>query len=242
MWDWDRQLLHYRHLLVNVVRQPDVIQYGPIHLTMQGVKDVLMDDVQLWTDIFTSRLYRKTLRDCDRLIFVFQVLEKKTEQHIRDVVETRRAVETLREIRNREVEFEMSIDQVDEAVNILVKHHFELSTSDLEHVQCVASAWRSLQRRALEHHQELVAVQPAFKRQLLDNLRIFRIDVNDFCADYETNGPMVQGLTPRQASDRLIIFQNRFDALWRRQTSYEGGAELFGLSMPTMTSINRIRK
>ena len=51
-----------------------------------------------------------------------------------------------------------------------------------------------------------------------------------------------QGLTPREASDRLLVFQTRFDALWRRQTSYEGGADLFGLPMPTLTGLNRIRK
>jgi dynein heavy chain len=53
---------------------------------------------------------------------------------------------------------------------------------------------------------------------------------------------MIQGLSPREASDRLLLFQNRFNALWRRLTSYEGGAELFGLMMPDVPELNRIRK
>ena len=36
------------------------------------------------------------------------------------------------------------------------------------------------------------------------------------------NGPMVPGVAPREASDRLIIFQNRFDTLFRKYNTYTG--------------------
>lgn len=39
----------------------------------------------------------------------------------------------------------------------------------------------------------------------------------------------MQGIPPREASDRLQIFQTRFDELWRKYTTYSGGEELFGL-------------
>jgi len=44
-------------------------------------------------------------------------------------------------------------------------------------------------------------------------------------------GPNIQGLAPREASDRLQIFQTRFDELWRKYTTYSGGEELFGLTV-----------
>ena len=40
---------------------------------------------------------------------------------------------------------------------------------------------------------------------------------------------MVAGVAPREASDRLFIFQNQFDALFRKYVTYTGGEELFGL-------------
>lgn len=33
---------------------------------------------------------------------------------------------------------------------------------------------------------------------------------------------MVSGVAPREASDRLIIFQNTFDTLFRKYTTYTG--------------------
>ena len=51
--------------------------------------------------------------------------------------------------------------------------------------------------------------------------------------------PSVQ---PREASDRLIIFQNTFDSLFRKYTTYTGGEELFGLSVSAYPRLHQIRK
>ena len=44
-----------------------------------------------------------------------------------------------------------------------------------------------------------------------------------------TRGPMVDGIKPSEASDRLSVYQARFDELWRKYQTYSGGEELFGL-------------
>lgn len=44
-------------------------------------------------------------------------------------------------------------------------------------------------------------------------------------------GPGIEGIPPREASDRLQIFQAKFDELWRKYVTFSGGEELFGLSI-----------
>lgn len=53
---------------------------------------------------------------------------------------------------------------------------------------------------------------------------------------------MEDGIHPREASDRLNIFQARFDELWRKYTTYSGGEELFGLTVTQYPELQRIRK
>ena len=74
---------------------------------------------------------------------------------------------------------------------------------------------------------------------------------------------MVVGVPPREASDRLVIYQVRtcthvhiclqfdtlsslsqttFDELWRRYQTYSGGEDLFGLPVTSYPDIVRIRK
>ena len=42
------------------------------------------------------------------------------------------------------------------------------------------------------------------------------------CLFSQYRGPMVAGIPPREASDRLGIFQARFDELWRKYETYSG--------------------
>lgn len=53
---------------------------------------------------------------------------------------------------------------------------------------------------------------------------------------------MAPGILPREASDRLNIYQAKFDELWRKYQTYSGGEELFGLPMTEYPELQRIRK
>ncbi len=50
------------------------------------------------------------------------------------------------------------------------------------------------------------------------------------------------GIAPREASDKLVIFQTRFDDLWRRFQTCSGGEELFGLEVTDYPELVRTRK
>jgi len=53
---------------------------------------------------------------------------------------------------------------------------------------------------------------------------------------------MVAGLAPREASDRLNIFQLQFDDQWRRYATLSGGEQLFGLAVTEYPDLQRIRR
>ena len=53
---------------------------------------------------------------------------------------------------------------------------------------------------------------------------------------------MVAGIDPRDASDRLILFQNNFDNLFRKYVTYTRGEELFGLPVTQYQQLLQISK
>ncbi|VEL09362.1 unnamed protein product [Protopolystoma xenopodis] len=53
---------------------------------------------------------------------------------------------------------------------------------------------------------------------------------------------METGIAPREASDRLTVFQAKFDELWRKYTTYSSGEELFGLEVTEYPDLQRIKK
>lgn len=53
---------------------------------------------------------------------------------------------------------------------------------------------------------------------------------------------MEPGIEPREASDRLALFQARFDDLWSKYETYSGGEALFGLPVREYPDLQDIRK
>jgi dynein heavy chain, axonemal len=50
-----------------------------------------------------------------------------------------------------------------------------------------------------------------FKRELIKEVKMFVVDAQFFRKDWEANGPMVTGLDPMEAVDRLKKFQQMFE-------------------------------
>lgn len=102
---------------------------------------------------------------------------------------------------------DMKIDLVEEAFALLAKYELQLSKEDSEKVESLSYNWLQLQGKAMDVQLLLLTVQEHFQKELVANLQIFEKDCTSFVGDYHTNGPMQPGLTPREASDRLQMFQ-----------------------------------
>ena len=110
----------------------------------------------------------------------------------------------------------------------------------------------------------MIKIQTEFKDNLLTNVTAFKQDTSTFYHDYETvwqtqfvdtfatsgikyiafiqSGPTVEGIEPREASDRLATYQSRMDELWRRFQTYSGGEVLFGLQSTDYPKLSSIKK
>ena len=53
---------------------------------------------------------------------------------------------------------------------------------------------------------------------------------------------MVEGLHPREASERLVTFQAQFDELWSKYQTYSGGEQLFGMAVTEYPNLQSTRR
>lgn len=90
---------------------------------------------------------------------------------------------------------------------MITKSELPIDREDLEQVDNLRYTWQRLLARAMDVNMMLLTMQPHFEEELFRNLDKFKKDSDDYCHQYHTSGPMMSGLTPREASDRLILFQ-----------------------------------
>jgi dynein heavy chain, axonemal len=70
--------------------------------------------------------------------------------------------------------------------------------------------------------EELSKTQTKFKRLLLKDIKEFKSDVLHFREDFLRNGPMVDGIAPNDAVDRLSRFKEELKIRERKMDSYRG--------------------
>lgn len=92
---------------------------------------------------------------------------------------------------------------------MLSRYNVPVERDIMEQVDNLRYTWGRLQNLAQKSNVQLLEMQPQFQNDLKSNLEKFRQDKVNYCNEYKTAGPMQSGLTPREASDRLILFQVR---------------------------------
>lgn len=152
-------------------------------------------------------LRKKYHREMDYVYAVMNEMERKLERPIRDLDDIRMVIETLKKIRENEVDMELKIEPIEEAFNVLTRYDLPVDREDLELVDNVRYCWQRVLTRAMDMNIYLLESQPQLQKELAENLKHFKLDCVQYCHEYRTLGPMMPGLSPREASDRLIMFQ-----------------------------------
>merc|ERR1711933_692189 len=66
-------------------------------------------------------------------------------------------------------------------------------------------SWANLLKESEARQEEFSQKQSLYKKNLIQTVNLFKKDVVEFRKSYEKSGPMVKGIPPREAVERLMI-------------------------------------
>ncbi|XP_028985303.1 dynein axonemal heavy chain 5 isoform X3 [Betta splendens] len=240
--EFESQILFYRDLELQITSEPEYITVGALALYTVDLKMSLTAETKNWMldyGLYCNRKYRSEMEQ----IFAFiDEAGKKLNRQIKDLDDIRIAMAALKEIREHQITIDFQVGPIEESYAMLHKYELVVAKEEADKVDTLRYSWEKLLSRSTEVQNELVALQPNFRGELVSNVETFVEDCQHFYQDYEKDGPMVMGLAPQDASDRLIMFQNRFDNLFRKYITYSGGEELFGLPVTQHPQLLEIKK
>nr|XP_023020662.1 dynein heavy chain 5, axonemal [Leptinotarsa decemlineata] len=241
--EFETSLRKHEELNERLTTEPDIFVIANcLAISSENLKYGLMTEIKACSHRIGQAMKKKYRREMDYVYAVINEMERKLERTIRDLDDVRLIMDTLKKIREQEVDMELKIEPIEEAFNVLHRYKVTVEREITEQVDNLRYTWSRLLERALKVQVNLLDMQPQFQQDLKNNLSKFRQDKLDYCNEYRTAGPMQPGLTPREASDRLILFQNRFDGMWRKLQTYQSGEELFGLPTTDYPDMAQIRK
>ncbi|XP_031820772.1 dynein heavy chain 8, axonemal isoform X3 [Sarcophilus harrisii] len=236
------EILHYATFEQEIEELKPTLVVGALELHTGPMKLALSIEAKAWKMLLCRYLneeYKKKMTDM--ITFINEYL-KKLSRPIRDLDDVRFAMEALANIRDNEIQMDMTLGPIEEAYTILNRFEVEVTKEESEAVDTLRYSFNKLQSKACLVQDELVQVQPKFKSNLLESVEVFREDVANFSEQYELEGPMVPNIPPQEASNRLQIFQANFDDLWRKFVTYSSGEQLFGLPVTDYEVLHKTRK
>jgi dynein heavy chain len=137
---------------------------------------------------------------------------------------------SLEEIRKKQSDISLQFKPINEMYN-LVEIYFSdsMDKEEIYQKENMNKIWDQLVVKSITVRNELQGDQAAFKLSLCQGIKQLGIDVKVFRHDFDTAGPMVPGLEPRDALERLRKFKEEFSVHKRKFDSYFSGETLFGL-------------
>uniref|UniRef100_A0A6I8N0V6 Dynein axonemal heavy chain 5 n=1 Tax=Ornithorhynchus anatinus TaxID=9258 RepID=A0A6I8N0V6_ORNAN len=236
------QISTFAQLKTQISELPSHFTLESIQFSTKPLKMALIQECHLRQRAFGLALSKKHTKDMDGIYLFIDSLSKRLSRPVNDLEDVRDSMIALKEIREAEIKIDMAIGPIEESYSLLLKCAPSFQDVNAERVDGLAYAWKNLTTQALQTQHLLLRIQPDMKADLLSGVAKFQVNVVEFHQEFEERGPGVEGILPQEASDRLQIFQARFDELWRKYITFSSGEELFGLSVTEYPGLQNIKR
>nr|WAW84836.1 axonemal dynein heavy chain C [Halisarca dujardinii] len=240
--EFETEMRKYQDQEGLVMEEPDSVQAGAIALETENLKISLCAETKGWK-VALGRLMNELYKESmEGLLAQVEDLSKRLSRPVKDLDDIRTSMGSLKELREDEIKIDMGLVPIEESYALLNKFQIQVTKEEMDAVDTMRYAWEKLNSLAVTTQTHLVEIQPQFKETLLTNVVQFAKDSSFYVGDYTSSGPMVEGILPGEASDRLGIYQARFDDLWNKYQIYTDGQRLFGIPVTESADLVRIKK
>ena len=215
---------------------------GAVALYTEDLKVSLEAEAKSWKLLFGRALNQKYCQLMEQILSKIEDMNVRLSREIKDLDDVRMAMSCLKEVRENEIFIDSSIGPIEESYSMLTKHGIPAPREQVERVDILRYQWEKVTTLASNVQSHLITIQPQFKDSLITQIGSFATETDEYFSDYSQRGPMVDGIPPREASERLQEFQMNFDTVWRRFQTCSDGEELFGLSKTPYPELERIKR
>lgn len=242
MYDFEVAVKEYEAIEMEINSLPEMYRVSAIQLSTETFKQAMVAETRAWKRAYGRGLNQKALTDMNTIFEFCEDLNKRLSRKIVDLEDVRMAMNALKYLREEQIHMDTLLGPIEQSYAILSKYDVVVPRTETERLDTLNYEWQKVLGLSKQVQDHLIAIAPSFRENLESSVKKFKVEVDNFVFEYDDKGPMVEGIAPSEASDRLAVFQMRFDDLWRRYITYVGGEELFGLQQSEYADLPRIKK
>ncbi|KAF4132123.1 Dynein heavy chain C-terminal domain [Phytophthora infestans] len=242
--DFETELRHFMAVEAEISLIAPVHNIAVLSLNTKNLKLQLRNECRQWKVQYSDKVHQQARTALFNLTDYIRTTTSKLNARVETLDTLRFVMGVLKEVRERESAIEMELNPIADMYDML-EHYLPggyMDKEEMDQKSVLRGSWRKLVDYAEEVTDNLSEVQGGFKKQLIKDVKDFQADVAVFRSDYEANGPMVSGLVPAEAVERLKRFKDLLGIRERKLEVFSAGAELFGMRPTEYPEIVRTRK
>uniref|UniRef100_A0AAG5D7L6 AAA+ ATPase domain-containing protein n=1 Tax=Anopheles atroparvus TaxID=41427 RepID=A0AAG5D7L6_ANOAO len=160
-----------------------------------------------------------------------------------DLDDIRMAMECLQTVQDNFTFLDTDLTFIEQTYRTLA--NFEslgLTQEAVDNVYGIRDTFKTMVKKVEKVENDIIALQVPLQQELAAGVAVFNEDINCFDREFEKNGPQEEGIPAKEASDRLLMFQSRFDELWHKFEMYASGETFLGLKVNDYPVLHKRKK
>jgi dynein heavy chain len=242
--DFEAELNKFMALEKEIASIATIRKIGALKLNTTNIKRQLTTESREWKVLYSNKVHKLAKDAMAELYESFRGFTNKLNLEVQTLDTLGYIMGILKEIREKESSIEMKISPILD-MYIMLDHYLPggvVNPEELEQKANMLVNWRKVVEHADSVANGLAALQGKYMKQLMWDIREFGLDVRAFRKDFEVNGPMLPGIKPQVAVDRLRKFKDELSSRERKLEIYRNGETLFALRPTRFTEVVKTRK
>ena len=240
--DFKGSLQRLHALRAQVDETSDTVSVQFLWVNMTELKAGLRREVNKWIQLYGAEALSLVNHDADQLTALFNKIGRELARQVGDLDDVRLIMKALDEERALELDMSLRIASVEEALAMLQAYGVNIAKDDTESVFGLSSHWATIMSAARGAYDFLVANQRRYRSTLLKDVLRFKRDIAEFKNLFDDEGPHVAGVTPRQAVERIKLFERGCEERLQRASNFEMNEQLFALPCTEYPEIVWVKK
>jgi len=217
---------------------------GALMLNASNLKLQLRNECRHWKQLYSNKVHQLAKEKTYNMFEYMRVTTNKLNIEVSSLDSLKFVMNVLKDIRERESNIEMEFAPIMDMYAMLDRYlpGGVVDKDEVEQKNTMRTTWRKLIDFADTVTTNLGSIQGIYKKQLIWDIRDFTIDIRSFRKDFEENGPLVTGIKPNVAVERLKKFKDDLAIRERKMDVYRSGEELFALRGTKFSEVSKTRK
>ncbi|XP_048268511.1 dynein axonemal heavy chain 8 [Bombus terrestris] len=236
------KFVEYDNLVAEIQNLPKKHVVGPIEISMDKLKLAFLVEARAWKMSLGQKLSATYKEKLKRITEYINEKNKVLVREIKDLEDVRIAMKCLSEIRDDFISLDIELILIEETYTLMGRFDISISKEEQDIVDSLRYNFTNMLNTAKQVQAKICEMQEPLKKELTDGVAIFKQQVIQFDLDFELNGPMVEGIPAKEASDRLIFFQALLEELWEKYETYSSGESLFGIEITDYPALHQRKR